>query len=117
VISRRSWTVIVALTLLIAGCSEDREARSEILAVHAQLTPATSRSDLAAQVARSRLLFVSDAQGPTRWSIGTPLRLDARNWVLWVEFEGDFVRAARIRIYDSPTMHPDGAPPDIVFSR
>ncbi len=107
-----------SLAVLVIGasnCSSDSQARSELVTLRNALTPSTTRPELERLVTASKTLFLSKSGEPKEWSVGTPLRWDARNWVLWIEFREDRISTLKIRLYDSRTMHPEEAPPDLVF--
>jgi hypothetical protein len=44
----------------------------------------------------------------------TPLTFGAKNWVVYIVFEGDVVAAVLVRTEDSPRLRPKDAPGDRV---
>lgn len=108
--------MLPALALAVR-CSTGPHPHDELLELRNSLTPTSTKSEIRRRVESSHSLFLSTSDEPTTWSVGTPLSWNARNWVLWIDFDGDQIRQARIRIYDSATMKPEGAPPDLRFDR
>lgn len=88
------------------------EARQELVA-HASalelgLTKAEARQRIAALPRQKLRLYES----PDSWSVHTPHRFGARNWLMLVEFTDDRIRCIRVRLADSVRVRPTNAPAD-----
>ena len=92
------------------------DARSEVLEVFSTIPGTASKEEIERIVTSGghshlRLVKVS----PSEWLVETPLQFGAGNWVLWIEFEGQEIRALRVRTADSKEVLPERAPPDRTF--
>ena len=106
-------TLIACLS--VDACAPDELARQELMSFRATLTRDSTRDAIQKQAgnfSKLSLSRVSDAN----WVVRTPLVFSARNWVLHLAFDeqGRLV-SGRVRIFDSETMMPEGAPPDLSF--
>jgi hypothetical protein len=90
------------------------EARAELTHLVTQLRPRMSSDDV-------RRLFDAGGYGRlelhvvdgNRWLVRTPHSFGAQNWVLWLDFRGGVLVAARVRTADSVNAKPPGAPTDL----
>jgi hypothetical protein len=124
--SRRTARAVLYLTILAApfAClvafDEVRaiRARKPLLDLRASIAAARNRDEA------SDLLPRSVSEGlrarivrPDQWVVETPTQIGARNWVLWIELDGERVRALRVRTEDSINQKPTDAPDDLVLVR
>lgn len=72
--------------------------------IHKKIKLNSSYSDVLAaywEFSKSTALTIRN-DNPKTWEIMTPLEFGAENWVLWIEFEDEKVRALKIRTLDGP---------------
>ena len=101
---------------MIVAHIQAEEARSEVVEVFNAIRGGASQQEVERTMSsmehgQLRLLKVE----PSEWLVQTPLQFGAGNWQLWIEFEGQEVRALRVRTADSKQVSPEGAPADRLF--
>jgi hypothetical protein len=91
------------------GAEESQqELVAHAVALEIGLTRAEARQRIAA-LPREKLRFY---ESPGSWSVHTPYRFGARNWLMLVEFSDDRIRCIRVRLADSVRVRPTKAPAD-----
>ena len=122
----------ITLVILLAGVmsasfimchiltSVDTEGRGQLVrlreALHSGLAPEEVRR-MVATPEYSHLRIFSDGPygGGHSLVLATGVQCDAKNWLLWLEYEGKQLKRARVGTVDSWYEHPEDAPPDKSF--
>jgi hypothetical protein len=122
--SRMEWAILAASGLAVAGLIGDavlkdlrREARepeyrAQLLQATAGIKPCMPSTEAARviQEPSGELRIAGDEN--RGWSLTTPLRLGAKNWIALIEVADARVQYVRFRTEDSLTEHPVDAPAD-----
>jgi len=93
-----------------------RGARGKLLDLRTAIASAKDRNEVNVLLQQSRAdgLTLSTSRRD-EWFVETPFQIGARNWVLWIEYTGDSVRALRLRTADSLRQKPADAPDDLIL--
>lgn len=95
--------------------TEDRRAQIQVEEFLQALTEQSTKTDVQPLVDRYDSLASNTPELEDTWAVQTPLRFDAENWVVWIDFMDDRVARVRVRIYDNAFVRPEAGPPDVVF--
>ena len=90
--------------------------RGEIRDLYSALEPGMTRQQVSRQMDGVRYPHLTMRQvNAELWQAEAPFEVGAGNWILWIEFQGERVRAIRVRTEDSFHDHPGEAPVDRVL--
>lgn len=115
------WILAIAIGAFFFLFREHREMRREnatLTSLFVELAgKRAATNDLRQLLTKQQYSHLRlDDRQPTEWSIETPTRFGARNWVLYIDVQGTEIRKLKIRTMDSEQMHPEEAPTDIVLA-
>jgi hypothetical protein len=122
--TRTEWAIVAASGLAVAGLIGDavlkhlrREARepeyrAQLLQAIARIRPCMPPAEAARviQEPSGELRIAGDEK--RGWSLTTPFRFGAKNWIALIEVADGRVEYARFRTEDSLAEHPVDAPAD-----
>lgn len=95
----------------------DRGARVELLSFHSMLHLGQGVNDVNEVYASKRWkkLDLADSADSQLWLVRTPLRCDADNWLLFLQFDQGKLAAICVRFHDTSQAWPVDAPPDQIL--